>query len=1066
MSFTFRATVSLSVLCSCALAQINRATAVGRVTDSSGAVIAGAEVQMRRIATNEVFKTETTSSGDYTIVNLPVGEFEIKASMQGFKSEVRSRIELEIGSTNRFDFALTVGSIAESIEVTSQAAVLRTESPEMGQVIGNKTMTGLALNSRDFLSLARLIPGVVPSRGSTGDGGRDSAGFSVEGRRRSDNIVYVDGSIMSDGNGSTTFFPNIDALQEMELKTGLYSAEFGVRPGGQFSTVTKSGTNKLHGTAFWFHRNDGSKDFRLSARNYFDPGPKPEYKRNQFGGVISGPLFLPKLYNGKDRAWFMVANQGERERRFTNLRGLMPTVDEKAGRFAVAIRDPFTRAPLPNNTIPASRINPVTQKFLSMWPEPNIPLTSGQNFISPNSTLNQIQNQWMTKIDFNLSPTNRWYGRVVWDERPLTRTSPIAAFNQLVDYLGTYGATVANTRTFRATYVNDFSVHLFRRPYDPGRTLSSGSQGFGQTVGWPSFPLAEADVDGVPTIGITGYTGLGDNGILGSVPIGNWEVKDNLAFNKGAHFLKMGYHWRRHFNFFVLNNRSSLAFNRAYAGNNFADFLFGTVGQSTLGAEGTRGNFSQTGQYLFLQDDWKVSSKLTLNLGLRYEYRGPWKDKRGFFSNVNPVTAELFPPLQNLSLRFWETGRFEANYPVMKFENHSPLPRIGAAYRVSPKIVIRTGYGMYANEPVVGMTQQFGANPRPNAAARAFVGDITNPTISLSDPFNLNQLTPGGGLLSLFGMETALPLPVVHAWNFTVQRALTSDISAEIGYSGNSSVHELQVVAWNDAVPGPGNRQNRRPFPQYQNITMVFANANSNYHGMEVKLQKRPGKEGVYFLTAFTWAKSIDATGGRLGVEGDPSLNSRNYMGKVNRGRSEADNPGRFTLGIGWELPFGKGRRFALAGPLNSILGGWSTDTFLQAQVGPYLTPGVALDTLDSGTTASYRPDITGNPNLSAGRTTDRWFDTSVFRQPAQFSYGNAGRSIIQGPGYTQWDFSLHKDFWINERSRVEFRFEGFNFANTGNLRAPGLTFGTPAFGRITAAQEARDLQFGLKIYF
>ncbi len=1049
-----------------AWSQINRATVVGRVTDTTGAVVVGAEVQMRRVATNEIFKAETTSSGDFTLINLPTDEFEIRATMQGFKTEVRTGIKLEIGSTNRFDFVLAVGSIAEAVEVTSQAPILKTESPEMGQVVSNKTMTGLALNSRDFLSLARLIPGVVPSRGSTGDGGRDSSGFSVEGRRRSDNIVYVDGSIMSDGNGSTTFFPNIDALQEMELKTGLYSAEFGVRPGGQFSTVTKSGTNDFHGTAFWFHRNDGSKDFRLSARNFFDPGPKPEYKRNQFGGVFSGPIFIPKLYNGKNRAWFMVARQGERENRFVNLRGLMPTVDEKAGRFAVAIRDPFTQTPFPNNTIPASRINPITQKFLPIWPNPNIPLTSGQNFISPNSTLNQLQNQWMTKIDFNVSPTDRWYGRFVWDERPLTRTSAISNFNQLVDFLGTYGVTIANTRTFRATYVNDFSAHLFRRPYDPGGTLSAGSDGFGRTIGWPNFPIASADVDGVPILGITGYTGFGDNSIRGAVPIGNWEVKDNLAFNKGAHFLKMGYHWRNHFNFFVLNNRSSLAFNRAYSGNNFADFLLGTVGQSTLGAEGTRGNFKQIGQYMFIQDDWKVSSKLTVNLGLRYEYRGPWKDKRGFFSNVNPVTAELFPPLQNLDLKFWETGRFQANYPVLTFENHSPLPRLGVAYRLSPKTVIRTGYGMYANEPVVGMVQNSGANPRPNAAARSFVGPLTNPTISLSDPFNLNQLTPGGGLLSLFGIESPLPLPVVHAWNFTIQQALTSDLSAEVGYSGNSSVHELSIVAWNDAVPGPGNRQNRRPFPQYQNITMVFANASSNYHGMEVKLQKRPGKEGVYFLTAFTWAKSIDAIGGRLGVEGDPSTNSRNYMGKVNRGRSEADNPGRFTMAVGWELPFGKGRRFPLSGPLNWVLGGWSTDSFIQAQVGPYLTPSVALDTLDSGTTSSYRPDVTGNPNLSSGRTTARWFDTSVFRQPAQFTYGNAGRSIIQGPGYTQWDFSLHKDFFFTERSRVEFRFEGFNFANTGNLRAPGLTFGTPAFGSITAAQEARDLQFGLKIYF
>ncbi|MEO7652775.1 MAG: hypothetical protein ABIZ80_20125, partial [Bryobacteraceae bacterium] len=656
----------------------------------------------------------------------------------------------------------------------------------------------------------------------------------------------------------------------------------------------------------------------------------------------------------------------------------MPTVDEKQGRFAVPIRDPFTGVAFPNNTIPASRFNPIVQKFLPIWPDPNIPLTLGQNFISPNSTLNEDQNQWTTKVDWNFSPTDRWYARFVWDERPLTRANVIQRFN-LLDPLETYGATVANTRTFKGTYVNDFSVHLFRRPYFPGEYLSAGGEGFGKTVGWPNFPIASADVDGVPLLSITGYTGFGDGSLRGAVPIGNWEVKDNLSFNKGAHFLKMGYHWRRHYNFFVLNNRSSIAFNRQYSGNNFADFLLGTVGQSTLGAEGTRGNFAQVGQYFFIQDDWKLSSRLTVNAGVRYEYRGPWKDKRGFFSNVNPVTAELFPPLQNLNLQFWETGRFQSNYPAQQFRNRTPLPRIGLAYRLTPKTVIRSGYGMYANEPVVGMVQQFGANPRPNAAARTFVGDLVAPTISLSDPFSLTQLTPGGGLLNLFGMESPLPSPVVHAWNFTIQQAVGRDMSFEVGYSGNSSVHELGVYAWNDAVPGATPRQSRRPFPQYQNITMVFANSNSSYQGMELKFQKKPGPEGISILTTYTWAKSLDTTGGRLGVAGDPSTTSRNLMGNAGRGRSEADNPGRFSMAFGYELPFGKGKKWVTSGPLSWVVGGWSTDNFLQYQVGPYLTPSVALDTLDSGTTSSYRPDLVSNPNLTSGRTTDRWFDTTAF---------------------------------------------------------------------------------------
>jgi len=1046
----------------CAHAQINRATAVGRVSDPSGAVVGGAGVEMRRLATNEVFSATTSSTGDYTVVNLPAGEYEIKVSMQGFKTEIQRSVNIEIGSTSRFDFVLQVGSVSEAVEVTSQAAILRTESPELGQVISNKTMIGLPLGARDFLSLARLIPGVSPTRGYTGDGGRDGFGYNVEGRRRSDNIMYVDGSMISEGNGSTTFFPNIDALQEFELKTGLYSAEFGVRPGGQFSTVTKSGTNSLHGTVFFFHRNDN-----LDARNFFDLAKRPEYKRNQFGAVASGPIRIPKLFNGKDRAWFMVATQGERVRQFQNLRGTMPTVDEKAGRFASAIRDPITVTPFPNNTIPASRIHPITQKFLPIWPDPNVVLAgTGINFVSPNSTNNSDQNQWMAKVDWNLSANDRWNARFLWDERPLTRANVIQRFN-LVDPLQSYAQNITNTRTFKGKYVNDLSAHWFRRPYFPGQTLSAGGQGFGQTIGWPGFPSAPADIDGVPILSVTGFTGFGDGSIRGAVPIGNWEIKDNFSFTRGAHFLKMGYHFRHHYNFFVLNNRSSITFNRAYSGNNFADFLLGHVGQASRGAEGTRGNFSQRGHYMFFQDDWKATSKLTLNLGLRYEYRAAWKDKRGFMTNVNPTTAALVPPQIQQTLQFYETGRFPANFPVQQFRNNMPLPRVGLAYRMTPKTVIRSGYGVYANEPVVGMVQQFGANPRTNAEQRNFIGDLTRPTISLGDPFNLNQLTPGGGLVNLFGMETPLPLPHVHAWNFTVQRAISGDTSVEVGYSGNSSVHELTVTSWNDAVPGTGNRQLRRPFPQYQNITMIFANSNSSYHGLEMKVQKRPGADGVSLLAAFTWAKSLDVAGGRLGVAGDPALVSRNLAGKANRGRGEADIPGRLTFAVGYEFPFGKGKRFLNSGPLSWIVGGWSTDNLIAIQSGPYLTPALSLDGIDAGSTGSYRPDVLRNPNLSSSeRNTSRWFDQSAFAQPAPFRYGNAGRAIIKGPGYTQWDMSLHKDFRITETASAQFRFEGFNMANTGNLGFPGLSLGTPTFGRINTALPPRDLQLGLKIYF
>ncbi len=1041
-----------------AFGQIGNAVVVGRVSDTSGAVIVGAEVQVKRVATNEIFRATTTATGDYNVVSLPVAIYDIRVTMAGFKTEVRTGIKLEVGSTNRFDFEMSVGEVTETVEVNAEAPILRTENSTFGQVIDNKKIVTLPLNSRNVLgTLGGLTPGVAPARGQGTEGGRLS--FNVRGMRRSDNLLLVDGTMMSEGNGAATHDHNPDAVQEFEVKTGLYGAEYGVRPGGQFSLVTKSGTNQLHGTLFEFIRNDN-----LDARNFF-ARTKQEFKRNQFGAVVGGPVFIPKLVSGKDKMWFFFSYAGERIRQFTPLTGVMPTADQKAGRFATTINDPLTGQPFANNTIPTNRINAVAAKLLPFWPDPNT--TGAINFTSPNSNADTDRNQIIVKMDYRFSDRNRWSGRFLYDSSPINFAYVIDTFRR-TDPLKTWGQNITNTRVIGNNIVNDFGVHFYRRPYFPGAGRSATPDKFGASLGIANFPQFPADIDGVMPVSITGITSIGDRSLVGPVNIGNWEIRDQVAFNVGSHSLKTGYHYRQHFNLFALTNRSSFSFQPRFTGNAFADFLLGYPTSTAQGGETLRGNFKQNSSYFYVQDDWKASQKLTVNLGLRYEHRFPWKDKRGFMSNFDPIKLALDPPQIQQTLQPWETGRFTPNAPLLRWKNSGGiLPRVGLAYRATNKLVVRSGFGVYSNEPVVGMVQQLGANPRTRATAVTFNSGLTTPTISLSDPFNLNQATPGAALPNVNGFENPTPLWLIYSWGLSVQYELSPMMAFEAGYQGGHSIHELSVTEFNDAVPGSTPRQQRRPFPQLQAFRLVTANGDSKYNALEMKLQRRPGPSGLSMLLTYTWAKAIDTVGSRLGVPGDPGSISRNIPLRLNRGLGDANIPHRFAGTVGYETPFGPGKPYLTDAFLGKVLGGWSFNGILTFQGGPWITPVIPTDRLDVGSTASSRPNVVRNPNLpSSDRTRVRWFDTTALALPAAFTYGNAGRAIVEGPGLGNLDFALLREFRTTETTRLEFRYELFNATNHTNFSLPGLNFGTADFGVIGSALPARQMQFGLKFYF
>ncbi len=650
------------------------------------------------------------------------------------------------------------------------------------------------------------------------------------------------------------------------------------------------------------------------------------------------------------------------------------------------------------------------------------------------------------------------------------RASPIGTFSR-EDAFTNWLQNITNTRTIQDNIVNEFGFHFYRRPFVPGTPWILARSGFGQTLGIRNWPRAGIDFDGVPQTSIVGMWGIGD-GEFGPIPEGNWEIKDNVSLIRGSHFVKFGYHYRYQYLLFGQNFRSRFFFsNDRYTRNAFANFLLGHATQAREAGE-FRTNQGQAGHHFYFQDNWKVSPKLTLNLGLRYELRLPWRDKRGFLTNLkfdcvsqatSPVPDCFDPAVAIADPVFPGTGRFAASQPLFRLSKNGWQPRLGLSYRLTPNTVIRAGGGIYGNELPGGMIYTLATNPRANANPRFFLSSRSAPNLSLSDPFDPTVLfSPPIGRVQ--GIQDPMPQWYVPNWGMSVQHRLGQNTLLEVGYQGSRSVHEIQVVSVNDATPGPGNVQQRRPFPTLQEYRFLMGNGDRNYHALEVKFEKRPGPSGLSTLLAYTWAKSLDTVGGRLFVPGDEGLISRNVTNRDNRGRGEANIPGRLAGMVGYDLPFGA---IGAGNVLRHIIRGWSFYGILTLQKGQWIEPDMAGDFAGAGSSYSQRPQYSGDPNLPPDqRRPESWFNSDAFSLPPEFQYGNGGRGTLEGPGIANFDLSVARSFRTSESSRLEFRFDAFNLTNHTNFGLPFNQYLHPFFGVVGDALEARDLQFGLKFYF
>jgi hypothetical protein len=1096
-------------------AQAPTGAITGTVVDPTGALVAGVTVTVTNPNTNTQRVVKTNSSGIYDVPALMPGTYNLKAEMSGFTTQVRSDIELQVAQVARIDVTLQLGNVSEVVQVAGGAPVLQTETTDIGTVVENRRIEDLPLNGRNYLQLTSLIPGATTNgppaaqgQGRMG-GSRNDFTLNVAGQRLSYNHYTLDGVENTDPNFNTyLLLPSLDALQEFKVESGQFQAEYG-RGISQVNVTTKSGTNEIHGSAFEFLRNAD-----LDAKNYFDnkTKPIPPFKRNQFGATAGGPVIIPKVLNGKDKLFFFFDYEGLRERKALTQTATVPSALWRAGDFSTStttIYDPMTRVlnasgqltslqAFAGNMVPASRIAPTSATILQQFePLPNInPNVVANNFLNTEGRPTN-SNQENARFDYVESPNSTWmfrYGHT-GELRSLPTNIPNMANN--IDVQGHQGM-VRNTRVLGPTKVNESAFSISR--LESGNVAArAGSENVVAALNIPGvsrdFPLYW----GVPNITINGLSGPGE---ASDTPFINWDTiiqgSDNFSWTKGKHSLKMGGEvWRIRYNqlggvvprgrftFSGQFSNNPLISNAANEANAMSDFLLGFMSASEGQVGAPIANYRTNYYGLYFQDNWKISSRLTMNWGLRWENQPPYYDKNDTIVNIDfrwdnslfptyvrtgtgdPLAGHPAFPLPP-SIPYVRDGRFGRR--AFRTDNRNWAPRLGVAYQVNSKTVIRSGFGIYYVRDIGNSVFDVVRNA-PFTIRRSESANTLVPNLNWQQDFTQLGI-PSFILATQFEEAT----PYVAQWSFGVQRQLSRDASLEVDYLGSVGRHLQRLQLYNTAPPGPGNINARRPFPIFNgNFQLMNGPGKSNYNSLQARLQQR-FNHGFTVLSSFSYSKSIDDTSGVRTSSGVGELltPSNNYNLKAERARSAFDFTRRWTTSLLYELPFGKGKKFLgnASRAADSLIGGWQIGTIYTMQDGFPLSAFCGSGSIQNNDSGCYPDNVGINPNLDRSQQDPRhFFNLSAFvnRLPGdpQFRYGNSGRNTVIGPGIIDWDFSAMKKFRFTERSNLEFRAEFFNIPNHPIFANPGLSVGTLSYGVVGGTVvESRQIQFALRLQY
>jgi hypothetical protein len=1087
-----------------AFAQFDSATVLGAIRDSSGASLPGVTVTLRNIDTGLSVTAQTDGDGNFQFTNVRIGNYRVSAEKQGFSTAVAERVNVTVNARQRVDLTMQPGAVTESVVITDAAQLLETDSSGRGQLVQREQIVNLPLNGRSSANLALLTPGVRESNQNAATGSGREAAFNVNGLRNTFNNFLLDGvDNNAYGTSNQSFSSQVvqsspDAVAEFNVQTNTYSAEFGRSGGAVINASFRSGTNQFHGNLWEYHRNSA-----LNATGFFKPagGVKPPLVRNQFGFTFGGPII-------KDRTFFFFDYEGFREIQKNLVFSTLPTLDQRNGVLSIPVpgsnpvrfqdvRNPLTGEVYAGGATPArvplSAITPFARKVLNELPAPNVSGATANNYSE--LVLNRGYNdKFNIKLDHKLNDklnvftrvshrkANNFEGPNIPGPSGSNQNGIINILNQQLVGGATYVFANASALEFRLGFSR---IEAGKKP------PLTGGPSMRELYGITGLPDDSTVTGGLTTQTINGISQLGRQATNPQFqnPF-NVNPRVNYSFTLGRHSLKTGYEYLA-VNTDVQDTNPLMGLD-TYAGQfsrpagaannlyNLADFMFGARSQYEF-ANLLVVNMRRRLHYSYLQDDFKLSQRLTLNLGVRYEFATPYYEAQNRLSNYDPVTNSIILAKDG---SLYDRALVDPDY-------NNFAPRIGFAYNLLDKTVLRGGYGIgYVHFNRIGSADLLATNfPQITRA------NVTQQAPSASNPrcvgtaFAANCFRP-----TQDGYPTGLPNNVVlhiprdqrtayiQNWQFSVQRELGSNMLLDVAYVGNHAVKLILLADLNQARPNlPGENlslDSRRPIPGFRSISAVLPAAFSNYHALQVKFERRFSK-GLYVLNSFTWSKAIDNVSQVLEEPGGNTGNPQNLFNlAADRGLSPYDQPFNNTTSFVWELPFGKGRAFGSDMPyvLDAVVGGWtvtgintmSSGQAVNFRYGP--SPVTAnLPSFIGG--VALRPNLIGNPILPKDeRTIDRYFNTAALQLPSvNQPFGNAGRNIARGDSYYQFDFGLQKNFalpFINEGSKLEFRTEFFNLFNKTNFGAPNSTFATAAFGQVRSTTPARQIQFALKLSF
>jgi hypothetical protein len=1058
----------LTVACTAgvARAQVDRATLTGEVTDSSGAALAGATVTVTNAATNVATRVRTTGDGNYLAPNLAPGRYLVEAEATGFQKFAQAVI-LEVGQRARLDITLGVGGLAETVDVEAPIRLLNTEQAAVGTVIDQNAVANLPLAIRNWDDMLALVAGVQGDRYSEEGGatalGR-TGGVNVHGNRSLQNNFLLDGV---DNNSISTNVqelsaqvsrPSIDAIEEFKVVTSPYSAEYGRSPGAAISVTTKSGTNAFHGAVYDYYR-----DERFDSNSYFNEDfrterglaalPKFANDQNQFGANLGGPII-------KDKAFFFADYERTRITRGVTRITNIPTLQNRQGIFSSTIRDPLTGQPFPGNVIPAGRIDPVARAIFDLLPEPNTP--GANNYTRPDAVITDDADRLLGRVDVRLTDSDNVFARYIYTTRDrvlpgwfggiIDGTSSSALADQ---GMKSHGLVAGWTRILSPSMVNEFRFSFIKADSDLVQLP------FGQD------PPPAAKVPGVPedplfSGGVTGMTILGFFG--GGARIGSpdfspkfqhtrqYEFLNTLSWLKGDHQFKFGFNVlapMKNEYMDVPGMRGNLGFRATFTGNSVADFLLGYVSDSLLTTPYVVDQRHWATSF-FVQDDWKISPKVALNLGLRYDFITPALEANNRQANFDPATGRLVNATD---------GSLE-DRGLVKPDRNNFAPRLGLVYQATESFVVRGGYGIFYNLfDRIGSEDQIALNPgnglvslQPPTATLA-----SGPLFLLRNGFPSGYLDPNRIDLSravLRGADRNSPKALVHQFSVGAQKVFAKVWVLSLDLVGTEGRNLANLINLNQPLGGSGPR----PFPTVgPQIQWREAKASSHYKGMDLSFEKR-FSSGYSFGLAYTLSECRDNSAEHLTTGGSPSRSQDARNLDAWEGPCGYDNRHRFSGNFVFEMPFAKGS----SGATRALFGDWLVSGIFAARSGRPFT--VVQGNNNVG------PYHTGLPNRigdgEGEKTVTRWFDPTAFQAVPSGTFGNAGRNILRGPGWKALDLSLQKRINAGPASLI-LRWDVFNVFNNVNFGLPNSDISSSAVGTITTLSgDPRLMQFSARVVF